>query len=129
MLRILIADDHPAIRQVLKEVLVDEFSPVYIEEAEDTLLLLKKAVAGPWDIIISDLYMPGGGGFHFLQQTAYLKEKRPPVIILSMFPAVQYAQKILDAGAVDFIQKDSLPGTLITTVQRLLQTIRPALKG
>ena len=66
MLRILIADDHAFIRKGLTQILTDEFASIYIEEAEDTPSLIKLAFEKPWDLIISDISMPGGGGLEAL---------------------------------------------------------------
>ena len=51
MLKILIADDHEFIRKGLKQILIDEFSPVHIGEAEDTNKLLELASMEDWNII------------------------------------------------------------------------------
>lgn len=119
MLRILIADDHPVVMQALKKMLWEEFPGVFVEEATDTSTLLEKVTGDSWHLVISDLAMPGGGGFLALQKIKSAK-KLLPVIILSTHPADQYATRILKAGADDFICKDSLPLGLIKSVRRIL---------
>ena len=121
MLRIIIADDHPVVMQVLKKIITEEFPGVYVEEAPDTSTLLEKVSGNTWHLVISDLAMPGGGGFFALEKIKSSK-KRLPVIILSTYPAEQYASTILKAGAEDFISKDALPGSLIKAVKRILGT-------
>jgi two-component system, NarL family, invasion response regulator UvrY len=122
MLRIIIADDHPVVMQALKKIIEEEFPGVYVEEATDTSTLLEK-VSGDdtWDLVISDLAMPGGGGFVALKKIKASKKKLP-VVILSTYPAEQYGPRVLKAGAEDFISKDSLPGGLIKVVRRILGT-------
>lgn len=122
MLRIIIADDHPVVMQALKKIIQEEFPGVYVEEATDTPTLLEK-VSGDttWDLVISDLAMPGGGGFVALKKIKASKKKLP-VVILSTYPAEQYGPRVLKAGAEDFISKDSLPGGLIKVVRRILGT-------
>lgn len=119
MLRILIADDHDIVRQGIKQLLADEFPPVYVGEAVDTTTLVELAMSDTWDIIISDLVMPGGGGFFALEK---IKQGKPdqPVIILSTHPAEQYAQRATKAGAEEFVNKSTLPGGLIHAVQTVL---------
>ncbi|MGK2860585.1 MAG: response regulator [Chitinophagaceae bacterium] len=119
MLRILIADDHPVVMQALKKMLWEEFPGVFVDEATDTPTLLEKVAGDSWHLVISDLAMPGGGGFLALQKIKSAK-KLLPVIILSTHPADQYATRILKAGADDFICKDSLPLGLIKSVRRIL---------
>lgn len=120
MFRVLIADDHDIVRQGLKQLLLEEFPQVDIQEAVDTTTLIQQALASPWDIIISDLVMPGGGGFYALEK---IKEKSPeiPVIILSTHPAEQYAQRATKAGAECFINKSALPSGLVNAVKDILE--------
>lgn len=118
MLRILIADDHAAIRQSLRDILLDEFGAPDIDEADGTDSLLKKAAAGNWDIILSDLHMPGGGGMALLSHLRSY-DKSTPVIIISMFPAEQYEQRVVDAGANAFLGKDFIPTRLCPLIRSL----------
>ena len=124
MLRILIADDHPVVRQGLKQILLDEFSPVLIGEAENTQSLIEKALEGEWDIVISDLAMPGGGGIVALKKIK-LEKKELPVIIVSTYPAEQYAARVMKAGAQIFVNKDSLPSGLVNAVRMTLSGETP----
>ena len=118
MIKMLIADDHPDMRLVLRETLQDEFPDIYIDEASDTMILLEKAAADSWDVVVTDLYMPGGGAFYFLEQQKSKTGKQPIVIVISMFPAIQYAKKIVKAGAAEFIEKDKLPFPLISALKK-----------
>jgi two-component system, NarL family, invasion response regulator UvrY len=104
MLRILIADDHDIVRQGIRQLLLEEFTSIQVEEAIDTPTLIDLALSQQWDIIVSDLVMPGGGGFYALEK---IKQKTPdtPVLILSTHPAEQYAQRATKAGAEGFINK------------------------
>jgi two-component system invasion response regulator UvrY len=118
MLRILIADDHAAVRQSLKDILLDEFASSHIDEADGTDTLIEKAVTGNWDIIVSDLHMPGGGGLAMLKRIRS-GNNATPVIIVSMFPAEQYEQRVLEAGANAFLGKDSLSVKLSPLIRSL----------
>ena len=128
MLRILVADDHPVVRQGLIQILLEEFSPVEIEEAENTQSLIEKALEGSWDLVISDLAMPGGGGIVALKKIKLVK-KEPPVLIVSTYPAEQYASRVMKAGAHDFVNKDSLPMGLVNAVRMTLAGELPGLPG
>jgi len=120
MLRVLIADDHDIIRQGIKQLLTDEFPEVEIGEAIDTTTLVELATTSDWDIVISDLVMPGGGGFYALEK---IKQKTPdtPVLILSTHPAEQYAQRATKAGAEGFINKSTLPNGLVNAIQEIIE--------
>lgn len=119
MLRILIADDHEIVRRGLKQILSEDFSFAHIEEASDCPSLVEKATSSAWDIVISDLAMPGGGGLEALKQ---IKGKLPelPVLILSIYPEEQYALRVMKAGASGYLTKDAAPEELVTAVNRIL---------
>ena len=62
MLKILIGDDHELVRRGIKQILLEEFSSLDIMEVEDTESLIKLATQQSWNLVISDISMPGGGG-------------------------------------------------------------------
>jgi two-component system, NarL family, invasion response regulator UvrY len=119
MLRILIADDHDIIRDALKHLLEEEFPILHIEEASNTATLIGLAFDHSWDIIISDVKMPGGGGFVALQE---IKNKKPeiPVIIISSNTEEDYGDRALKAGAEKFINKASLSEDLVKAIKGIL---------
>ena len=120
MLRIIIADDHPAVLNAIKQLLHEEFPSAYIGEAGDTRTLLDKALNQSWDLVISDLVMPGESGFVMLKKIKQAK-KDLPIIMVSSYPAEQYRERTLQAGASDFIAKDSLPGGLIDAIRKVVK--------
>ena len=126
MLRILIADDHPIVRQGLKQILIEEFSPLHVEEAEDTSILIDKALAEDWDLVISDLAMPGGGGIVALKKIKLVK-KHLPVIIVSTYPQEQYAARVLKAGAQVYVNKDGLTTELVKAIRTALAESFPGI--
>jgi len=119
MLRILIADDHEIVRTGLKQILREEYPFAEIEDAEDGNALVDKAVQKNWDIIISDLTMPGMTGIDALK---VIKEKCPgcPVLILSMYPEEQYAIRVIKAGAAGYLSKDMAQEQLINAVRKVI---------
>ena len=119
MLKILIADDHEIVRRGLKQILLEEFPFTHIEEAGDTETLVKKAITGKWDIILSDLAMPGGGGLDAVRQIRQ-QSITVPILILSTYPEDQYALRVIEAGATGYLNKDAAPEELVIAVQRIL---------
>lgn len=119
MIKILIADDHEIVRRGIKQILTEGLSFVEVEEASDGNVLLAKALEGDWDIIISDLAMPGMGGLEALK---HIRERKPlvPVLILSIYSEDQYAMRVLRAGASGYLNKDAAPEDLITAVRKIL---------
>jgi two-component system invasion response regulator UvrY len=120
MIRILIADDHAIVRRGLSEILLEEYPSAFVEEVDNADTLLNRALAGNWDIVISDLMMPGRSVLEVLQQIKQ-HAAQLPVLILSIFPEEQYATRVLKAGASGYINKDAAPTELVKAVQRILQ--------
>lgn len=119
MLRILIADDHTVVRKGLRQILLDEFPGAEIEEVADGGELVKKVMLGKWDVVVSDLSMPGRSGLEALQQ---IKLSHPdlPVLILSIHPEEQYALRAIKSGASGYLSKDTAPDELVKAVQKVL---------
>jgi two-component system invasion response regulator UvrY len=119
MLRILIADDHSVVRKGLRQILLDEFPTAKIEEVPDAEELIKKVMSDKWDVVVSDLSMPGRSGLDALQQIK-LSFPQLPVLILSIHPEEQYALRALKSGASGYLSKDTAPDELVKAVQKVL---------
>jgi two-component system, NarL family, invasion response regulator UvrY len=119
MLRILIADDHAIIRKGLKHILLEEYPSAFIDEVEDAEAVFKKVLSSKWDIIISDISMPGRSGLDVLHD---IKQNFPnlPVLILSIHPEEHYAIRVLKAGASGYLCKQAATEELVKAVQRVL---------
>lgn len=119
MLKILIADDHELVRKGIKQILLEEFSSLEIKEVFDTDSLISAATQENWNLIISDISMPGGGGIEGLSQIL-AKVPTHRVLIISVYPPDQYAIQALRAGAFGFLNKDTAPEELINAVKTIL---------
>ena len=119
VLRVLIADDHAILRRGLKEILLREFDDAHCGEAGEAAQALDQVRGGSWDLVILDVSMPGRSGLDVLRD---LKQLRPdlPVLVLSMHPEDQYAKRVLAAGAVGYMNKETAPEELIKAVRRIL---------
>ena len=119
MIRILIADDHPVLRNGLKSILVREFEGLVCGEAANAEEALTRVEQEHWDLIILDISMPGRSGLEALKD---LKRLRPmiPVLVMSVHPDVQYGRRVLMAGASGYLNKDAEPEELVRAVRQLL---------
>jgi DNA-binding NarL/FixJ family response regulator len=120
MIRILIADDHALIRRGLKDILLEEFTNALIKEVNDAESLLIEARNNEWDIVITDLTMPGRSGLEALQEIKQLSPKLP-VLVLSVHSEDHYAIRALKAGAAGYLMKESAPDELAVAVNKALQ--------
>ncbi len=120
MIRILIADDHPIVRQGLKQILTEEPDMGEFGEAKNSQEVLDLVRENDWDVVILDITMPGRGGLDTLKE---IRSERPklPVLILSIHPEDQYAVRALKAGAAGYMTKESAPDDLIKAIRKVLK--------
>ena len=119
MLRILIADDHTVVRKGLRQILLEEFLAAHIVEVSDADELFKCVLKDEWDVVITDISMPGRSGLEVVQQ---IREHYPklPILVLSVHPEDQYAIRVIRAGASGYLNKDSASEELVKAVHRVL---------
>lgn len=118
MLRILIADDHPVVRQGLRQIITETSDMVVVDEASNGWEVLSKVRASSYDVVLLDISMPGRSGVDILKE---LKDERPglPVLILSIHPEEQYASRALRAGASGYLTKESAPDELVAAIRKI----------
>lgn len=118
-MHILIADDHAVVRKGLRQILQEEFLGADIVETADADDLYALVIKHHWDIVISDISMPGRSGLEVLQD---IRQNFPklPVLILSVHPEDQYAIRVLKAGASGYLTKDSAEEELVKAVRCIL---------
>lgn len=118
MNKILLADDHSFIRLGLIQILKDEYPTVEIIEVGDGESLINEVSNNDFDLVISDLDMPGRSGLEALIQIKIIKPDLP-VLILSIYAEDLYAVRVLKAGASGYLNKNAAPYELITAIQRI----------
>ena len=117
-IRVLIVDDHPIVRQGLKQVLNESDLTVIAGEASSGQEALNMARSGNWDLVVLDITLPDRSGLDVLKQ---LKNYYPklPVLVLTMHAEEQYAVRVLRAGAAGYLTKDSEPAEMTAAVQKV----------
>src|SRR5919106_2298202 len=114
-LRILLADDHTVVRQVLRKVLEERPDWEVVAEAGDGREAVRLAEQHKPDVAILDVAMPLLNGIETTRQIA----RRLPntrVLVLSMHADEAYVTQILQAGATGYLLKDSADVDLIQAV-------------
>jgi len=119
MIKILIADDHPIVRQGLKQIISETADMVVKDEASNSQEVIEKIQKSKFDILILDISMPGRSGLDILKD---IKTERPdlPVLILTMHPEDQLAARVLKAGASGYLTKDSAAEQLVSAVRKIV---------
>jgi DNA-binding NtrC family response regulator len=99
---ILIVDDEPRLGDALQRALeLDGHSALYLSDPEEALRALR---ARPFDVLLTDLVMPGIDGLEVLHRA---KRIRPSceVVLMTAFATVDTARTALKRGAVDYLTK------------------------
>jgi DNA-binding NarL/FixJ family response regulator len=117
MIQVLIADDHPIIRQGLKQILTEAGDISVIGEFETGHDVLNAVRKKSFDAIVLDLSMPGGG----LDLVKRIREEKPslPILVLSVHSEEHYAVRALKAGASGYLTKGSAPDQLVSALRKL----------
>jgi two-component system, NarL family, invasion response regulator UvrY len=118
MLKIVVADDHPIVREGLKQIIAKTPDMKVSGEAADGQELLSKIRLNPPDVILLDISMPGRSGLDVLKQ---IKATWPKIrlLVLSQHPEDQYALRVLRAGASGYLTKESASEQLITAIRKV----------
>jgi len=116
-MNILIADDHPVVRQGLRQILAAEPDMVVVGEARDAGETLELARKLDWDVAILDYSMPGRGGLELLKELKSAYPQRP-VLVLSMHPEDSTAVSVLRAGGAGYVSKDAASTELTDAIRK-----------
>jgi DNA-binding NarL/FixJ family response regulator len=119
MIKVLIADDHPIVRQGLRQILAGTTDLAVAGEAVNGQEALDQVRAGSWDVLVLDMTMPGRSGFDILKE---LKHDQPhlPVLVLSMHAEEQFAVRVLKAGASGYLTKENAPEELVKAIRKVV---------
>ena len=121
--RILLIDDDPALGGYLTRVLTRGGFEVTHEL--DSASALRRIEAQDWDLLITDIELPGMNGLELLERVRQL-EPALPVAVLTGNPTVDYAVSALRSAAAEFLQKPIGAGDLIAKAAELIRAGREA---
>jgi len=119
--QVLVVDDDVAVGKVLAALLVQVgHGATFIERGELALAELERR---PYDLVLTDVRMPGMGGMELLEQVG---EKYPglPVVLLTAHGTVSMAVEAMKAGAWDFLQKPFDREEIVFVVNKALAATR-----
>jgi two-component system, NarL family, invasion response regulator UvrY len=117
-MKILIADDHPIVREGLKHYITTLDEVEVIDEADEGNEAWTKIKDGGYDLVILDVSMPGLNGLDILRK---MKEKDllARVLILSVHPQEQYAIHAFKLGASGYLSKESAFEELALAIKKI----------
>jgi NarL family two-component system response regulator LiaR len=120
-IKVMIVDDHPVVRDGLKNMLIAFDDLVFSNEAENGRMALDQCRQNTPDVILMDILMPEADG---IEATRAILDEFPQVkiIILTSYPKDDLIQEALEAGAIGYILKNA-------TIDSLADAIRAAHAG
>lgn len=123
-MHLLIVDDEPDSHELLRVVL--EQSGATVEAASNAADALKKLEQTRFDILISDIGMPGEDGYELIQKVRRLdsnKNKRIPAVALTAYARVEDRVRALNAGFQTHIAKPVEPVEIIAVIVSLAKSL------
>ena len=115
-IRIVIADDHPIVRQGLATVLGQEGDLEVVGQARNGLEAVAQALKLHPDIILMDLQMPEMDGVEAIQKIK-AETSDIGIIILTTYDSDDYIFRGIEAGARGYLLKDSPPEEVLKAIR------------
>ncbi|MEZ4473469.1 MAG: sigma-54 dependent transcriptional regulator [bacterium] len=119
--RILVVDDEPAVRYLLRALFEEE--GLEVDEAADGDAGLARAEKGGIDLVITDLRMPGLDGLALLDALLALP-RAPRVILITAHGSERAAVEAMKRGATDYFAKPFDNDEVVRVVRRTLESAR-----
>jgi DNA-binding NtrC family response regulator len=121
---VLVVDDDEAIRDTLYELLSEQYDCQTAETAEKALARLE---TDAYDVVLTDISMPGLSGLELL---GHVLQKYPntPVIIISGISDQEHAQGLIKIGAFDYLLKPFRLEAVEKSVKRAIESRRRLLE-
>jgi DNA-binding NarL/FixJ family response regulator len=120
-IRIVIADNHAIVREGLKRIIASAEDMAVVGEAADGAEVMQHVRGSDFDVLVTDLSMPGRSGMELIKLVRSEKPKLR-ILVLSMHEELQYAVRAIKSGASGYLTKESEP-------QQLLQVLRKIAAG
>ena len=115
----LLVDDHPIIRDSLKQLLQKTFPSILIRVSTGTYSVLQEICSYPWAFVTLDINLPGQNGLHIIRKIQTCCPQIP-IIVFSLFSENQYRLRALRAGAVGYVSKEGSPLKLVEVIKSVL---------
>jgi len=121
MSRILIIEDDPSVASALHDWLRDE--GFVVDMATDSAQGLSSAQSGSYDVVVTDLQMPGLSGLEIIEQLQSARAHLP-VILITAYHTTEAAIRAIKLGAYDYVVKPIDPSEFLRILHRALESTR-----
>jgi DNA-binding NtrC family response regulator len=119
-LHILIVDDDPALLQALPEALRLRMNGVMVDVADSGAAALDRIAALDYDVIVTDIKMPGMDGLALLAEIR-LRQPDTPTLMITGHGEHDLAVQALRGGAYDFVQKPIDRDSFVASLYRAIR--------
>jgi two-component system NtrC family response regulator len=116
--RILLVEDEPNMARTLAKNLTRAGHEV--AHAADGEAALGHLAASRWDVVVTDLKMPGLDGMGLLR-AMHERGVEVPTVVLTGYGTIESAVEAMKLGAVDYLIKDARPQEILLTIDRVLR--------
>lgn len=119
-IRILVADDHPVVREGIRKLLDLEDDMVVVAEATDGREVLEKIGEVQPDVVLLDLKMPGMDGLAVLQTMQHMKDKTKVVVLTASEDKHDWVQA-MKMGCSGIVVKQTSPDLIVKSIRKVSQ--------
>jgi two-component system, NarL family, invasion response regulator UvrY len=116
VIRVFVTDDHELLREGIKKVLNEEPGMAVHGEARTAAETLGKVRHGQFDVIVLDLGLPDRNGLDIIDELKR-RDNKVSVLVLSMHPEDQLAERAFAAGADGYVTKETVSNNLVQAIQ------------
>ncbi|MBA4348744.1 MAG: response regulator [Thermodesulfovibrio sp.] len=120
--KLLVVDDEPDMLKLLS-MIIKEKTPYEIITTNNPVEALELAQRGGFDIVITDLKMPGLDGIELLNAIRNF-DKDIPIIIITAYATAESAAEAMEKNAFDFITKPFRKEQILFTIEKALKWLR-----
>src|SRR3989339_1404832 len=120
MIKIILVDDHPIVRQGLKQIILQEGDFEVVAEAEEANAAFKAMESLQPDLMVIDLSLKGMGGLELIKWIRTQGHKTA-ILVVSMHDEAIYAERALKAGANGYVMKQEAPETVVSAIRAILK--------
>src|SRR6478672_10912204 len=128
MIRVVVVDDHPIVRQGLASLLRMKADFELVGEAADGAEALRVILETQPDVVLLDLRLPIFNGIEVMRQ-ARQNGSSARFLVLTTYDTEAYINTALAAGAQGYLLKDAEPPELITAIRSLVRGGAPLEAG
>jgi DNA-binding NarL/FixJ family response regulator len=116
--KVLIVDDHPAVREGLAVRISAQPDLEVCGQASDAAEALELVKAVRPDVVVVDIQLKTGNGLDLIERIK-THDKSIRILAWSMYPDSQYAQRALHAGALGYINKENTSERIVEAIRRV----------